>query len=70
MLPTSAGKIKGSVTVPCTFQGAGSPLTRVAAARKAALVQIDEGSLWPKQPKPSLICDFVGVHGRSRGVVE
>ena len=47
---TSAGQIKGSVTVPYTFHGAGSPLPRVAAAKKAALVQTDEGSLWAKQP--------------------
>ena len=46
----SAGQIKGSVTVPYTFQGEGSPLPRVAAARKAALVHTDEGSLWAKQP--------------------
>ena len=46
----SAGQIKGSVTVPYTFQGAGSPLPRVAAAWKAALVHTDEDDLWAKQP--------------------
>ena len=47
---TSAGQIKGSVTVPYTFQGAGSPLPRVAAARKAAFVHSNEDDLSPKQP--------------------
>jgi len=46
----SAGQIKGSVTVPYTFQGEGSPLPRAAAARKAAVVQTDEDDLWAKQP--------------------
>jgi len=47
---TSAGQIKGSVTVPYTFQGAGCPLPRVAAARKAVFVSTKEDDLWPKQP--------------------
>ena len=47
---TSAGQIKGSVTVPYTFHGEGSPLPRVAAARKAVFVSTDEDDLWAKQP--------------------
>jgi len=62
---TSAGQIKGSVTVPYTFQGAGSPLPRVAAAKKAALVQTDEGSLWAKQPV--LLKNARGARRRSAG---
>ena len=46
----SAGQIKGSVTVPYTFQGEGRPLPRAVAARKAALVHTDEDDLWAKQP--------------------
>ena len=45
----SAGQIKGSVTVPYTFQGEGSPLPRAVAARKPALVHADEADLWAKQ---------------------
>ena len=46
----SDGYINGSVTIPYTFLGAGSPLARAAAARKTEIVSTKQDDLSPKQP--------------------
>ena len=45
----SDGYIKGSVTIPYTFLGAGSPLALAAAARKTEIVSTKQDDLWRKQ---------------------
>ena len=46
----SDGFLKGSVTIPYTFLGTGSPFARATAARKTEIVSTNQDDLSRKQP--------------------